>query len=130
MEIIANVIEKCYEESRQKLLLLPINKATERATMYTGKSRSSILRIRRKYWERNATNPTQLLKSPGKKRGKRSRNVVSVDDFDRCVIRSTIQDLYIQEKKVPTIPKLLRIIKNKIHFNWGRKSLERIIKSL
>jgi hypothetical protein len=79
--------------------LLPINKETERAAMYTGKSRSSILRIRRKHGERNATNPTQLLKSPGKNRGKRSRDVVFVDDFDKCVIRNTIQDFYIQEKK-------------------------------
>jgi hypothetical protein len=55
MEIIANVIEKCDEESRQKRLLLLINKATERAAMYTGKSWSSILRIRRKHRERNAT---------------------------------------------------------------------------
>jgi hypothetical protein len=98
MEIIANVIKKCDEESRQKLLLLPINKATERAAMYTGISRSSILRIRRKHRERNATNATQLLKSPGKNRGKRSCNVLFVDDFDKCVIRNTIQDFYIQEK--------------------------------
>jgi hypothetical protein len=33
MEIIANVIEKCDEELRQKRLLLPINKATERASV-------------------------------------------------------------------------------------------------
>jgi hypothetical protein len=39
MEITANVIEKCDEESRQKRLLLPTNKATERTAMYTGKSR-------------------------------------------------------------------------------------------
>jgi hypothetical protein len=38
MEIIANLIEKCDEESRQKRLLLLINKATERAAMYMGKS--------------------------------------------------------------------------------------------
>jgi hypothetical protein len=99
MEIIANVIEKCDDESRQKRLLLPINKATERAAKYTGKSRSSILRIRRNHRERNATNPTQLLKSPGKNRGKLARNVVFVDDFDNCVIRNTIQDFYIQGKK-------------------------------
>jgi hypothetical protein len=99
MEIIANVIEKCDEKSRQKRLLLPINKATERAAMYRGKSRSSILRIRRKHRERSATNPTQLLKSPGRKRGKRSRDVVFVDDFDKCVIRNTIQNFCIQEKK-------------------------------
>jgi hypothetical protein len=73
MEITANVIEKCDEESRQKRLLLPINKATEKAAMHTGKSLSSILRIRTKHMERNATNLTQLLKSPGKNRGKRSR---------------------------------------------------------
>jgi hypothetical protein len=31
---------------------------------------------------------------------------------------------------VPTIPKLIPIIKKKIHFHWGRKSLERTVKSL
>jgi hypothetical protein len=98
--------------------------------MYTRKSRSSILRIRRKHRERNATNPTQLLKSPGKKRGKHSRDVVFVDEFDKCVIRNTIQELYIQGKNVPTLPKLLPIIKQKILFHWRRKSLERIVKSL
>jgi hypothetical protein len=98
MEIIANVIDKCDEESRQKRLLLPINKATERAAKYTGKYRSSILRIRRKHRERNVTNLTQLLKSPGKKRGKHSCNVVFMDDFDKCIIKNTIQDFYIQEK--------------------------------
>jgi hypothetical protein len=78
--------------------LLPINKAKERAAMYTGKFRSSVLRIRRKHREINATNSTQLLKSPGKKRGKRSRNVVFVDEFDKRVIRNALQDFYIQEK--------------------------------
>jgi hypothetical protein len=41
MEIVARVIEKC--ESHQKPLLLLINKATERAGMYMGKSPSCIL---------------------------------------------------------------------------------------
>jgi hypothetical protein len=35
-----------------------------------------------------------------------------------------------REKKVPTIPELLPITNKKIHFHWGRKSLERIVKSL
>jgi hypothetical protein len=33
-------------------------------------------------------------------------------------------------KKVPTIPKLLLTIKQKIHFPWDHKSLERVVKSL
>jgi hypothetical protein len=49
MEFFENVIEKCDEESRQKQLLLASNKATERAAMYTGKSASSVLKIRRKH---------------------------------------------------------------------------------
>jgi hypothetical protein len=119
MEIIANVIEKCDEESRQKRLLLPINKATERAAMYTRKSWSSILRIRRKHKERNATNLTQLLKSPGKKRGKRSCNVVFLDDFDKCVIRNKIQDSYIQGEKSANNTKAATHYKKENTFSLG-----------
>jgi hypothetical protein len=35
---VANIIKKCDEESHQTGLLLPINKATERAAVYLGKS--------------------------------------------------------------------------------------------
>jgi hypothetical protein len=56
MEIIANLIEKRDKEPHQKqLLLLPSNKTTERAKMFTGKSQSSILSIRKKHKQRNAT---------------------------------------------------------------------------
>jgi hypothetical protein len=41
---------------------------------------------------------------------------VYVDSFDKCVIRNTFRDFYIQENRVPTISKLLPIIKQKIHF--------------
>jgi hypothetical protein len=52
---------------------------------------------------------------------------VFVDDFDMCDVRNKIQDFCVPEKKVLTIPKL---IKRKILCHWGRKSLERIVKSL
>jgi hypothetical protein len=55
---------------------------------------------------------------------------VFVDDFDKCVIRNTIQDFCIQEKRVPTIPKVVPIMKQKIHFHWGCTSLEGVAKSL
>jgi hypothetical protein len=56
--------------------------------------------------------------------------VVYVDDFDKCVIRNTIQHFYVQEKRVPTIPKLLPVIKEKIHFPWGPKSLGKVVKRM
>jgi transposase len=55
---------------------------------------------------------------------------VYVDDFDKCVIRNIIQDFYVQAKRVPTIRKLLPVIKEKIHFPWGLKSLGRVVKRM
>ena len=77
-EIIGNVTQTCNEEARQKQLLVLISQAMERGVLYTGKSRSPILRIRRQHRERNATNPDQLLKSPVKKRQKGNRKIVCV----------------------------------------------------
>jgi hypothetical protein len=79
--------------------------------------------MKRKDKKRKANNPTQLLVSLENRRGKCSYNVMFVDDSDKCVNRNTIQDFYIQENELPTIAKLLPIIKNKIHFYWGHKSL-------
>jgi hypothetical protein len=79
---------------------------------------------------RKETHPGNSLRSPGKKRRIIERNVVYVDDFDNCVIRNTIQDFYVQEKRVPTIPKLLPVFKEKIYFPWGLKSLGRVVKRM
>ncbi|KAJ4436099.1 hypothetical protein ANN_18726 [Periplaneta americana] len=129
-EIIANIIEKCDEEKTRKHLLLSLPKSIERATMYAGVSYSTIKNIRKENKERKETNEDNRLKSPGKKRRVISRNTVSVDDFDKCVIRNVIQDFYVTEKRVPTIPKLLPIVKSKINFPWGKASLRRVIKSM
>ncbi|KAJ4431058.1 hypothetical protein ANN_19651 [Periplaneta americana] len=106
-EIIANIIEKCDEERVQKHLRIPLNTSTERAAEYTGVGYSIIKKIRKEHKIRKENSLDRLLKSPGKKRLIISRNILHVDDFDKCVIRNTIQDFYIQEKRVPTIPKLL-----------------------
>jgi hypothetical protein len=129
-EIIANIIEKCDEEKAQMQFLLPLSKATKRAAMYAGVSCSAIKKIRQENKARKETHPGNSLRSPGKKRRIIERNVVYVDDFDKCVIRNTIQDFYVQEKRVPTIPKLLPVIKEKIHFPWGPKSLGRVVKRM
>ena len=61
MKIIANNIQICDENTRQKCLLVMISQASERAVIYTGKSRSVILRIQRKHRYRNATNPSMFF---------------------------------------------------------------------
>jgi hypothetical protein len=46
------------------------------------------------------------------------------------VIRNIIQNFYNQQKRVSTIPKLLPIIKQNIHFHWGCQPLEKAVKNL
>jgi hypothetical protein len=60
--------------------LLPINKVTERAVVYTG---ISVIHIKsqEKHKYRNAANQTKLLQSSGRKRQKLSYNVVFVEYF-------------------------------------------------
>jgi hypothetical protein len=97
--------------------------------MYAEVSCSAIKKIRQENKARK-THLDNSLRSPGKKRRIIERNVVYVDDFDKCVIRNTIQDFCVEEKRVLTIPKLLPIIKEKIHFPWGLKSLGRVVKRM
>jgi hypothetical protein len=103
-EIIANIIEKCDGEKAQMQFLLPLSKATKRAAMFAGISCSAIKKIRQENKSRKETHPGNSLRSPGKRRRIIERNVVYVDDFEKCVIRNTIQDFYVEEKRVPTIP--------------------------
>jgi hypothetical protein len=129
-EVIANIIEKCDKEKLSKHLLLPLPKATERAAVYAGVSYATVKKIRKEDKKRKENDANRRLQSPGKKRRRISRSAVCVDDFDKCVIRNEIHNFYIQEKRVPTIPKLLPIIKSKINFPWGKTSLRRVIKSM
>ena len=52
---------------------------------------------------------------------------MKIDSFDIDVIRRAVRDFYITEKEVPTVSKLLPVIKEKINFAWGRETLRKIL---
>jgi transposase len=58
------------------------------------------------------------------------KRVTDTDDFDKCVIRRTVHEFYVQEKASPTIPKLLPKLGNRINFKCGTTSLRNIVKEL
>jgi hypothetical protein len=70
-------------------------------------------------YTRKETHSNNCLASAGNGVRRIEHNVVYVDDFSKCMIRNTLQDLYTQEKRVTTIPKLFPIIKLKMHFPWA-----------
>lgn len=61
-EIIRRVIECCDKESSDKVLSVPLEKATERAANYCKVSKKTIIRIRKE----GKLNPDEKLKTPGK----------------------------------------------------------------
>jgi hypothetical protein len=113
--------------SRNNCLKYSSNQATLRAAHYASVSERTIKQIRKEHKQRQESDPNTKLSTPGKKHRTSPQQItVFVDDFDRCVIR-TIHDFYLRERKVP-LPKLLPVIKNRISFPWGKRSLHKIMR--
>lgn len=55
---------------------------------------------------------------------------MEIDDFDKRVIRDTIEHLYTVQKVVPTIKKLMPVLREKINWRWGPTSLRKMLKSM
>ncbi|KAJ4428840.1 hypothetical protein ANN_25833 [Periplaneta americana] len=114
--------------AKSKELAIPLQQATKRAAFYTGVGVTTIKKIRKESKERNEMCPDDPLSTPGKTRIQPQHNRMIVDDFDRCVIKNIINEFYVREKKVPTVPTLLPIIRSKITFPWGCRSLNRLLR--
>ncbi|KAG8241595.1 hypothetical protein J6590_083597 [Homalodisca vitripennis] len=125
-EVIRRVIEICDKEASDKVLTVPLAKATERAANYCKVSKQSIKRIRK---EAKST-PAEKLMSPGKKRQRCDQYKIKIDEFDRRVIVNVIRDFYAVKKVVPTCKKLLPVLCEKIHFVWSEWALRRELKNM
>ncbi|KAG8335540.1 hypothetical protein J6590_064822 [Homalodisca vitripennis] len=125
-ELIRNVIDRCDEESRNKRLSLPLNKAKLRAAKYCNVSEKTIKRIR----SEGEQTPNVKLSTPGKRRKRPDYRNVTVDGFDRRVILDTVRDFYVNKKIVPSCKKLLPVLKEKINFQRGETSLRRVLKDM
>lgn len=125
--IIAKVLEECDEEKSNKQLSLDISKSTLRVANYTGVSKNTVINIRKEV--KMAENG--ILLTPGKKRPRNSvLHTKSFDNFDRDVVRNTIQHFYVVERVVPTTAKLLPVLQEKIGFPWGVDSLRKILREM
>ncbi|XP_055944327.1 uncharacterized protein LOC129975298 [Argiope bruennichi] len=126
-KIVYNVAEFCSSEASSKSALIPLPQALKRASQATGISEATIKKIRK---EVSLSGSSTVLKSPGKHRKRTSERNCEIDDFDKCVIRQTIQDFYIKERKIPSIRKLLPVFKEKIGFSWQKDTLYKVLHSM
>ena len=58
-----------------------------------------------------------------------SRSVI-FDDFDKCVIRRKIQEFYTVRKQLPTIDKLLAVLRDDICFKGSRETQRKIVRAI
>lgn len=123
-EIIKQVIMCVDQEAKDKELLVPLSKATERACKYANVSKKVIVNIRKKIRNQSASPLTTPRKSAKKPCPARK---ATIDDFDRDVIRRCIEDFYVNQKIVPSIKKLLPVLKEKINFTWSKETLRKIL---
>ena len=81
--VIINVIKKCKSEARNGVSSPPLSRPMERASALTGLPLRTLYRL-----QKEQRHPVR--KAPKKHRmGKHS-----LDDFDKCVIRRTVADMY------------------------------------
>lgn len=69
------------------------------------------------------------ISTPGKKRT-RTKGKIEIDDFDLGVIRRKIHEFYTMKKEIPTIPKLLNVLRDEIDFNASRETLRKLLREI
>ena len=60
----------------------------------------------------------------------RTQGKIAIDDFDRRVIRDTIEQFYTVQRVVPTVKKLIPVLQEKINWQWSTTSLRKVLNEM
>ncbi|XP_013147414.1 PREDICTED: uncharacterized protein LOC106110221 [Papilio polytes] len=127
-EIILKVKEFMDEEKRMQAPIIPLGKVYVRVSAATGVSERTVLNIVKeaRLIEQGLLDPETLRKTPKKR--VRSKGKIEVGEYDLQVISRKIHEFYAFKKEVPTINKLLQILKEEINFKGSRETLRKILR--
>jgi hypothetical protein len=126
-KFVSSVIEKCDDESRNNCLKYPLNQATRRAAHYANVSETTIKKQTskgRKVTEIKNCPPRERSVGPGLNTQLYSWTIL-ID-----VLLEELSMIFIYMKKISDTAKLLPVIKNRIHFPWGKTSLYKIMRKM
>lgn len=114
-ELVCNIYHFMKREAEEGPILL--KEVQKRVAEATGISRSSVQRILKE----NKTNleVEQSFSTPRKSRPKKKVKT-EIDDFDKCVIRRTINEFHVTHDQRPTLRALLPVLKEKINFKGSK----------
>ncbi|XP_028040822.1 uncharacterized protein LOC114250923 [Bombyx mandarina] len=122
-EIILKVKEFCEAEQKNQGVLIPINNVRKRVAVMTGVSEKTVSRITQE--GKVAASTSKRIVTPGKSRLRAKK--IDLDGFDLCSIRHKIHQFYTVKKELPTLNKLLAVLKEDIGFEGSRATLHRIL---
>ena len=100
-----------------------LSRVQTRVAEATGVSVSSLKRILKEQKSGKG------FSTPHKKRPRRKVKTV-IDDFDKCVVRRTVNEFHRAEGERPTLKSLLPVLREKINFTGSIWSLRKIIHDL
>ncbi|CAK1595891.1 unnamed protein product [Parnassius mnemosyne] len=123
-QIILKVLSFMKEEKRVQAPTIPFEKLYERVAAATGVSERFVHKLVNE--EKHAEESNSKISTPGKK-WQRKTGKQEVDNFDIGVIRRKIHEFYSVKKEIPTIPKLLSILKEDIDFKGERETLRKLL---
>ncbi|KOB74093.1 Uncharacterized protein OBRU01_09807, partial [Operophtera brumata] len=121
---ILKVLSFIQEEKRLQAPLIPFEKLYERVATATGVGERFVRKLVKEKEQADATG--SKISTPGKKR-ERTKGKIEIVDFDIGVIRRKIHEFYTMKKEIPTIPKLLNVLQDEIHFKGSRETLRKLL---
>jgi transposase len=104
-----------------------VDRIQTRVSEATGVSVSTLTRILKEHEHNKRVG--KEFSTPHKKRPRRKIKT-DIDEFDKCVIRRTINEFHITENEHPTLQSLLSVLKKRINFSGGKWALWKIIRDL
>lgn len=127
-KIIYNVVQYMIKEKEEGVK--NVNAVQQRAANATGTSERTIRRILAE--AKKDSQFVAVFRTPGKKRPRPSpiTGSTGIDDFDESVIRRCVHNFHKTEKEIPTVNKLLSVLKRDLDFKGGKTSLKKILKKL
>ena len=117
-EIAANVLKACEDEAKNGVLSIPLSQYRERASMLTGVSTRTLSRIK--------AEPEKEILASRKPRSDK----IELDNFDKCVIRRTVNEMYGLKKIRPTLDRILIELRERIDFRGGKTVLIYLLREL
>ncbi|XP_064105112.1 uncharacterized protein LOC135214712 [Macrobrachium nipponense] len=110
-------------EKQQGVPVTHVNKAIRRTSEATKTSATTIRKICKE--AEDAIKQIGVPIFPGKRRNG-TKTVNNIDDIDKCLLRRTILDFYVQ-REMPTLDQILEVYKQKTGYSGCRESLRNVM---